>query len=112
MISVVIPTHDRLALLSEAVQSVLVQTTSDWELIVIDDHSIDGTAEWVKSTSDERVRVVQLEEHSERSRARNIGLSRAQGDHVLFLDDDDLLLPRALEYLLTGFQPRGVVASV
>ncbi|MDR7542947.1 MAG: glycosyltransferase family 2 protein [Armatimonadota bacterium] len=99
-VSVVIPTRNRLALLQEAIESVRRQTYSHWELIVVDDCSEDDTWAWLSSLGDPRIRAVRLERHSERSAARNRGLAEARGEYVLFLDDDDLLTPRALERLM------------
>jgi hypothetical protein len=101
-VSVVIPTRNRLAYLSEAVASVRAQTLSAWELIVVDDASDDGSVEAAKRFigGDRRAQLVALSEHSERSAARNTGLARASGRYVLFLDDDDRLLPKALERLV------------
>jgi GT2 family glycosyltransferase len=93
---VVVPTRNRLRLLREAVASVQAQQFEDWELIVVDDASDDGTAEWVASLDDARVRGIRLDEHSERSAARNTGLRDARGVSVLFLDDDDRLRPGSL----------------
>lgn len=100
LVTVVIPTRNRRPLLQEAVSSVQRQTYTNWELIVVDDCSEDGTWAWLSSLKDPRIRAVRLERHSERSAARNRGLSEARGEYVLFLDDDDLLTPRALERLM------------
>jgi hypothetical protein len=113
-VEIVIPTRDRCALLREAVASVQHQTLADWGLVVVDDASTDGTAEWLASlaTRDKRVRTVRLESHSERATARNRGLELVTGQFVLFLDDDDRLTPRALEQLVTalGAHPHAVEA--
>lgn len=95
-VSVVIPTRNRLPLLQEAVGSVLAQTLSSCEVVVVDDASSDSTPEWLSTQSAQRVHVVRLEEHAERSHARNRGLEQARGMFVLFLDDDDRLRPTAL----------------
>ena len=94
-VSVVIPTHNREGLLRVAMESVLAQTFRDFEIIVVDDGSTDGTAKAVREFSDGRVRYFHLE-HGERSRARNFGLEKARGDYVAFLDDDDVCLPNRL----------------
>ena len=100
LISVVIATRDRRELLAEAVESVRRQTSCDWELLVVDDASRDGTPQWLANLRDERVRSFRLSEHSERSAARNRGLNEARGEFVMFLDDDDRLRPQALAYLV------------
>jgi glycosyltransferase involved in cell wall biosynthesis len=99
LVSVIIPTRNRLAFLEEAVRSVIRQTLRSCEIIVVDDASSDGTPEWLTGPEGQGVTVVRLEENSERSRARNRGLERARGTFVLFLDDDDRLRATALENL-------------
>jgi len=98
-VTVVIPTHDRCDLLVEAVSSVLGQTGIGCEVLVVDDGSSDGTDAWLQGQTDPRVRHLRLEPAQERTAARNAGLARVQTPYVLFLDDDDLLAPRALERL-------------
>ncbi len=98
-VSVIIPTRNRLAFLKEAVGSVLGQDYQSRETIVVDDASEDGTWEWLSSLQDPQVRIFRLPHHAERSAARNLGLNNAQGEFVLFLDDDDLLAPGGLTYL-------------
>ncbi|MBD0329381.1 MAG: glycosyltransferase family 2 protein [Thermoleophilia bacterium] len=100
-VTVVVPTRNRLALLREAVASVERQTFADWELVVVDDASDDGTREWLEQSAGARVRTLALARHSERTVARNRGLDAARGSEVMFLDDDDRLVPDALA-LLSG----------
>jgi glycosyltransferase involved in cell wall biosynthesis len=97
--TVVIPTRNRLPLLREAIASVERQTFPDWEAVVVDDDSSDGTPPWLDGLSDSRIRSFRLREHSERTVARNVGLREARGEIVVFLDDDDRLLPHALGLL-------------
>lgn len=99
MVSVIIPTRNRLAFLKEAMASVSAQDYPDRETIVVDDVSEDGTWEWLSSVQDPRVQILRPPNHAERSAARNLGLRNAKGDFVMFLDDDDLLVPGALTAL-------------
>ena len=93
-VSVVIPTLNRLSLLREAVASVEAQTWRDYEIIVVDDGSSDGTAEWLRSQTGVR-RVIQ--ERGGVARARNAGIHVARGELIAFLDSDDLWEPKKLE---------------
>lgn len=97
LVSVVTPTHNRCQLLKETVASIFAQTFTNWELIVVDDASADETWAWLQGLHDPRVKKIRLEQHAERAKARNVGLEAAQGQFVLFVDDDDLLAPRALQ---------------
>jgi GT2 family glycosyltransferase len=98
-VCVVIPTHNRLSYLQQSIASVLNQDYPRLELVVVDDGSSDGTAEWLSSVSDPRLRVVTHPEPRERSAARNAGLHATDSRWVLFLDDDDVLTPGAIRLL-------------
>lgn len=95
MVSVIIPTYNRADVLARAIQSVLAQTFTDFELIVVDDGSSDRTADVVRGFSD-RVRLVRQENRGV-SAARNTGIKISQGRLIAFLDSDDEWLPRKLE---------------
>jgi len=96
--TVVIPTHNRAALLKEAIQSVLEQTFKDFELIAVDDHSTDITKDVVASFGDDHNIKYMMNDHAiGGAGARNAGIFRAKGEWVAFLDDDDVWLPRKLE---------------
>ena len=112
-VSVIIPTRNRLAFLRESIASVEAQSHPNWELVVVDDASDDGTSDWLGTLSDRRMRVMRMEQHAGRSAARNRGLQEAVAEWVLFLDDDDRLKPRALARLVAALEEHPhVVASV
>jgi glycosyltransferase involved in cell wall biosynthesis len=98
LISVIMPAYNTAAYIGEAIDSVLRQTTRDWEVIVVDDGSTDGTAEVVESAAESRVRLIR-QAHAGVSAARNRGAAAARGEYFLFLDSDDRLRPDALERL-------------
>lgn len=100
LVSVVITTYNRLNFLQQAVNSVKTQTFKNWELLVIDDASPDNTWEWLTELQNEKIRVFRQEKNTERSAARNRGLSEAKGEFVMFLDDDDRLRPNGLTDLV------------
>lgn len=108
--SIVIPTRNRRMLVAEAIASVRAQTYPRWELIVVDDCSEDDTSAYLSSLADPRIRTVRLGHHSERSAARNRGLSGARGEYILFLDDDDRLRPHALACLVATLERRADAA--
>lgn len=90
-VSIVLPTYNRLPLLREAVDSVRAQTFGDWELIVVDDGSDDGTVEYLQALAGEDPRVVPvpLPRIASLARLRNQGIRRARGEWVAFMDSDD-----------------------
>lgn len=95
-VSVIIPTFNRASFIGDAIRSVLSQTYSDIELIVIDDGSSDNTPDVVSTFSDPRLRYIR-QANMGRSNARNHALSLAKGRYIAFLDSDDLFLPDKLE---------------
>jgi glycosyltransferase involved in cell wall biosynthesis len=99
-VSIVLPTFNRGDVLARAIESVLKQTFADWELLLVDDGSTDGTAErW--SGVDPRIVVIR-QENAGVYTARNTGLAKARADWITFLDSDDEWYPYYLE-LTTAF---------
>ncbi len=94
-VSVVIATFNRAHYIREAIDSVLAQTFTDYEIIVVDDGSTDETRKVVQSYGN-KVRYF-YRDHTNQSGATNFGVSVARGEYVAFLDDDDLWLPKKLE---------------
>ena len=95
LVSIIIPTRNRAALVPAAIDSVLCQTCRDFELIVVDDGSADATPE-VLRTYGSRITCVRIDP-SGPSAARNRGIEAARADLIAFLDSDDRWLPRKLE---------------
>ena len=98
-VSVIIPTYNRVRMLGDALQSVLNQTWRDFELIVVDDGSTDGTRELLNGFGD-KLKVLSGPRHGVAA-ARNLGASAAKGYWLAFLDSDDLWLPEKLEFQLS-----------
>lgn len=94
LVSVIIPTYNRAHVLERAIQSVLGQTYSGFELIVVDDGSTDGTTELLTDYQDRLTVLVQ--DNLGVSAARNAGIGRSQGELIAFLDSDDEWLPDKL----------------
>ena len=95
-VSVVIPTYNRAGLLPRAVASVLAQTWTEFELLIVDDHSTDGTPAAIARFADGRIRSFRHPRNSGQSKALNTGIGHARGDYLAFLDDDDEWLPGKL----------------
>lgn len=93
--SVIIPTYNRLELLREALASVWAQTFTDYEVIVVEDGSSDGTWEYLQSLGS-RVRAFR-QQNAGPGAARNLGAKHATGEYLAFLDSDDLWLPWSLK---------------
>lgn len=113
LVSIVIPTRNRRALLPETIATVFEQSVSDWELIVVDDGSVDDTLSYLRTITDARIRFIRLEESEGASAAKNAGLALARGEFCMFLDDDDLLRSDALDLLCAALSatPEVLAAS-
>ncbi len=96
-VSVIIPTYNRAHLLDRAVQSVLTQTFRNFEIIVIDDSSIDNTEQIVAQFKNDRIHYLRHDTNKGGSAARNTGINHARGNFIAFLDSDDEWLPDKLE---------------
>ena len=97
LVTVVIPTHNRIALLKEAIDSVKSQTYPHWEIIVVDDASTDGTAQAIRDMTDPNIHVIELPRKAHLGVLRNTGSAKARGEWVAFLDSDDLWKPQKLQ---------------
>lgn len=97
LVSVVIPTYNRIRTLPVSVNSVLNQTYMNLEIIIMDDGSTDGTKEYVESIADERIRYRRSEANMGPSAARNMGAGMAKGEYLAFQDSDDEWMPDKLE---------------
>lgn len=96
-VSIVLPVHNGLAWVGQAIASVLDQTCASWELIVVDDGSDDGTTEWLATLQDPRIRTVAERHTGNLSHVRNTGIAAGSAPWVAFLDADDVWLPHKLE---------------
>lgn len=104
LVSIIIPCYNQAVYLSEALDSVLAQTYSDWECVVINDDSPDNTEEIAKKyvESDTRFKYI-FQENSGPSAARNNGIKNSHGEYLLPLDADDLIAPTYLEKAVDHF---------
>lgn len=107
--SVILPTYNRANTLLRAIESVLVQTHKNYELIIIDDGSRDNTEELVNNLLIREVRIKYYKQVVNRGQnaALNIGLSMAKGEYISFIDSDDYWLPNLLEEQLKLYQISG-----
>lgn len=96
-VSVLLPNYNGSEFLQKAVDSVLNQSFTDFELIVVEDGSTDGSAELLASYSDPRIRIIPLEQNEHICVALNTGLAAARGKYIARIDSDDCWLPNKLE---------------
>lgn len=94
--SIVIPSYNRSEMIVKTIESVLRQTYTDFELIIVDDGSTDNTEEVVSAIKDSRLQYIK-KQNGERAAARNFGAAMASGQFVNFFDSDDIALPNHLQ---------------
>ncbi len=102
-VSVIIPTYDRAAKVQRAIESVLIQTSTDLEVIVVDDGSSDGTGQVLAEKFGDRIRYY-AQSNQGVSVARNRGIEEARGEWIAFLDSDDLWEKNKLELQFEAFE--------
>lgn len=103
IISVVIPLYNKEASIAQSLKSVLSQEYDDFEVVIVDDGSTDGSGGVVEAINDPRIRLIK-QENGGPSKARNTGVKNAKGEWILFLDADDEMLPEALEFFSEKIQ--------
>ena len=112
LVSIVVPVYNAAKYVKATVMSVAEQTYENWELLLVDDGSTDGSSEIIKQLEYEdstgRIKVLLPEEHGTAARARNYGLANAVGRYIAFLDADDLWEPRKLEKEMEFMRQRQV----
>ncbi len=103
-ISIILPPYNRAKTLPRAVQSILSQTFTNFELIIVDDGSNDNTTEVVRGFKDNRIKYIKIKENKGASAARNIGIKSAKGKYIAFQDSDDEWLPEKLRKQIDIFR--------
>ena len=104
LVSIVLPTYKRARVLPHAIRSVLAQSYANWELIVVDDHSPDDTAQVVAGFADPRIRYLRNDPNLKLPRTLNRGHSLARGDFLTWTSDDNLFAPGAIEAMVRRLQ--------
>lgn len=101
------PSYNTAKYIGDSIESVLAQTYSNWELIIVDDCSSDNTDEIVAKFTDKRIRYLKNEKNSGAAVSRNYALREAKGKWIAFLDSDDLWHPQKLEKQLAFMKAKG-----
>lgn len=97
-VSIITPSYNSSRYISQTIESVLVQTYENWEMIIVDDVSPDHSNEIIEeyAKKDNRIKLIKLEKNSGAANARNEGIQQAVGKYIAFLDSDDIWLPEKL----------------
>ncbi len=106
-VSIIMPAYNSARFIRHAVESVLAQTYTDWELLIVDDCSYDNTEQVVSAIKDPRIRYMRNEQNMGAASTRNRALRQAEGRYIAFLDSDDLWTPDKLEKQIAFMQQNG-----
>ena len=98
-VSIITPSYNSERYISETIDSVINQTYENWEMLIIDDSSTDNSINIISDycSSENRIKLIKLEENGGAAVARNRGIKEAEGRFIAFLDSDDLWHPEKLE---------------
>ena len=111
--SVITPSYNAERFIGQTIESVLNQSYTNWEMLIVDDCSRDQTVEIIKQyeKQDDRIRLIQLEENSGSAIARNTAMDHAKGKYLAFLDSDDMWLPEKLEKQVAFMETKDIAFS-
>ncbi|MBM9538196.1 glycosyltransferase family 2 protein [Desulfobulbus alkaliphilus] len=104
LITVIMPVHNGAQYLEEAIDSVLAQSFTDFELLIINDHSTDESVDIISGYKDHRIRLINAPERLKLAGALNLGMREAQGEFLARMDADDISLPKRLQTQLQFLQ--------
>ncbi len=111
LVSVIMPSWNTGRFIAESIQSVINQTYTNWELIIVDDSSTDNTDEIIAGFKDKRIKYLKNKKNSGAAITRNRAIREAKGEWIAFLDSDDLWTPEKLEKQLDFMNSNGYAFS-
>lgn len=104
LVSIILPTYNRAHEIKRAINSILGQTYQNFEVLVIDNHSTDETLEFIQQFNDPRIKIFKVHNQGVIARSRNLGITKATGSYVAFLDSDDWWHREKLSYSVAQLQ--------
>ena len=109
LVSIITPAYNAAAYIAETIESVLAQTYTNWEMLIVNDCSKDNTVEIVQSyaAKDKRIKLINLKQNSGAAVARNTAIQNAKGRYIAFLDSDDLWKKEKLQKQIEFMQQNG-----
>lgn len=112
-VSIITPSYNSEKFIAQTIESVLSQTYTEWEMIIVDDKSMDNTVKLIETYTqkDKRIKYIVLEENSGPAVARNRAIEEAEGKYIAFLDADDLWMPQKLEKQIAFMQRENIALS-
>ena len=113
LVSIITPVYNAEKLIEETIKSVLNQTYKNWEMILVNDCSVDKSEQIIKkySPKDARIKYIKLTTNLGAAKSRNIGIEKARGQYIAFLDSDDLWKPNKLERQIKFMKEKDIAFS-
>lgn len=111
LVSIIMPSYNTAQYIEKTIESVMEQTYTNWELIIVDDCSSDNTEKIVKGIKDERIKFFKNERNSGAAISRNRALQLARGRWIAFLDSDDIWVPEKLEKQIAFMEDNNIAFS-
>jgi len=113
LVSIITPSYNSEKYISETIESVLTQTYSNWEMLIVDDMSTDDSPQIIDvyAKQDKRIKLIRSKQNMGSAKARNRAIKEATGEYIAFLDSDDIWLPNKLEKQLTRMQHNNIYLS-
>ena len=108
LISVIIPTFNRLEELSQAIKSVKSQDYKNYEIIIVDNNSIDGTEDFIKKINQKNIKYFKIKNEGNIAKSRNLGIKNSSGELLAFLDSDDTWLPKKLSVCIEEMESKNL----
>lgn len=106
LVSIVLPTFNRARLLERAIESIINQSYTNWELIIIDNYSSDDTDALIANFNNNQIRLLKIQNNGSVGKSRNHGIKNASGKWVAFIDSDDWWLPNKLIDCIAEFNSK------
>ena len=95
----------------QCIESVIAQTYTNWEMLIVDDYSSDNSLQILKKYNDKRIQLIELDKNVGASESRNVAIRKAKGKYIAFLDSDDLWEPQKLEKQISFMETEDIAFS-
>ncbi|MDB9910297.1 glycosyltransferase family 2 protein [Flavobacteriales bacterium] len=111
LVSIITPSYNSAKFIKQCIESVIAQTYTNWEMLIVDDYSADNSLQILKKYYDKRIQLIELDENVGASESRNVAIRKAKGKYIAFLDSDDLWEPQKLEKQISFMETEDIAFS-
>lgn len=111
LVSIITPSFNSVKFIKQCIESVIAQTYTNWEMLIVDDYSDDNSLQILKKYNDKRIQLIELDKNVGASESRNVAIRKAKGKYIAFLDSDDLWEPQKLEKQISFMETEDIAFS-